>query len=72
MTKREWTRLPCHECNGHGIVSNYGNGEDFFGPKECDCCNGGGTLWRSPRGALAVFPGGAFRGSDKTQQRRVA
>lgn len=60
--KPRWKPVTCHECGGHGVVSDYGDGEDFYGPKECSVCNGSGTLWRSPGNRLAVYPGGQFRG----------
>lgn len=35
----------CHECNGHGVVSDYGPfGDDFYGPQECKTCQGGGRV----------------------------
>jgi hypothetical protein len=60
--RNEWTTVRCHNCNGHGIVSDYGLGEDFYGPEECSTCGGSGTLWKSPHNRLAVYPGGEFRG----------
>ena len=57
-----WKRIRCTDCNGHGIVSDYGDGQDFYGPKECPTCNGNGFLWQSPKKRLAVYPGGPFRG----------
>lgn len=60
----EWTDITCHGCGGHGIVSDYGDGEDFYGPTECKVCDGRGVLSRSANGALAVYPGGPFCGRD--------
>jgi DnaJ-class molecular chaperone len=60
----EWTRVPCHNCAGHGLLPDYGCGEDFYGEKECRDCNGTGNLFRSPKGALAKYPGGPFVGRE--------
>lgn len=60
-----WTRIICSGCGGHGVVSDYGDGEDFYGPKDCDDCLGSGFIWRSPKGYLAAYPGGPFRGREK-------
>ena len=59
-----WTRKPCGSCRGYGLVSDYGNGEDFYGAKECDdCC--GGTYWRhDSTGTLAEWPGGRLLGRE--------
>ena len=32
----------CQQCRGYGIVADYGNGEDFYGDKECPSCKGSG------------------------------
>jgi hypothetical protein len=42
------------------MVSDYGCGEDFCGPKECDCCWGNGSYWVTPKGRHVVYPGGPF------------
>ena len=56
-------REQCYVCGGHGLVSDYGNdGEDFYGAKECSCCDGTGFLFITPHGRLVVYPGGPFRG----------
>ena len=35
----------CPDCDGHGIVSDYGAfGQDFDGPKECNYCSGSGRV----------------------------
>lgn len=35
----------CPECDGHGVVSDYGLfGVDFFGPKTCPLCKGNGLI----------------------------
>jgi len=59
---RGWKRERCFCCHGTGMVSDYGAfGEDFLGPKECDCCGGGGSYWVTPSGkAHAIWPGGPF------------
>ena len=55
-----WKRERCYVCNGTGMVSDYGCGEDFCGPKECDCCWGNGSYWVTPKGRHVVYPGGPF------------
>jgi len=62
--ERGWTQIRCGHCGGHGLRADYGNGEDFYGPKSCDECNESGFLWRSAKGVLALYPGGPFRGRD--------
>jgi hypothetical protein len=73
---KDYERVTCPTCGGHGVVSDYGpSGEDFYGPKECPTCLGGGGLVKyrsSPvavnrdgrlvRYTLATHPGGPFRG----------
>lgn len=48
-----WTEIQCSDCGGHGQICDYGNGEDFYGAKECRICNGSGRIFKSPKGALA-------------------
>lgn len=58
-----WKRITCHNCEGHGQVANYGSfGLDFEGPEECNSCEGSGSIWQSPKGRLAKYPGGPFIG----------
>ena len=57
-----WTAETCWNCGGHGVVSVYSH-NDFEGAGECGTCGGSGQLWRSPKGRLAMYPGGPFRGS---------
>lgn len=38
-----WRQEVCHGCGGHGVVSDYGDGEDY-GPKTCPTCDGTGQL----------------------------
>jgi hypothetical protein len=57
-----WRIIGCPNCLGHGLVSDYGNGEDFYGAKECPDCFGRGSLSVSEKGTLAVYPGGPLRG----------
>jgi hypothetical protein len=47
----------CFACYGTGMVSDYGDGCDFYGPKECDCCCGNGCYWITPRGRHVLYPG---------------
>lgn len=62
---KDWKQIECHDCNGHGQVSNYCcGGMDFNGPEECHTCNGSGLIWKSPKGALAQYPGGPFVGRE--------
>jgi hypothetical protein len=57
--KRGWKQKVCTACNGTGTVCDYGNGEDFYGPKECDgCC--AGHYWITPAGRHVQYPGGPF------------
>jgi hypothetical protein len=55
-----WRCERCAGCGGHGLVSDFGCGEDFYGAKECDCCAGTGVQWRTPRGRYVLYPGGPF------------
>jgi hypothetical protein len=55
-----WRRESCCMCNGTGMTSDYGCGDDFYGPKECGSCNGNGAYWVSPKGRHVEFPGGRF------------
>lgn len=61
--KEGWTQIQCSSCDGHGLASSYGGG-DFLGADECCDCNGSGYIWRSPKGALAQWPGGPFVGRE--------
>ena len=67
LTTTEWFRREqgwrceaCSACDGTGMVSDYGGGEDFYGPKECNSCYGNGHVWVTPRGRHVVYPGGPF------------
>ncbi len=55
-----WKRERCGSCDGYGIVSDYGCGDDFYGAKECDACWGSGINWRTPKGRHVLYPGGRF------------
>lgn len=60
-----WTPQKCYDCNGHGLVPDYSyGGREFEGPAECRTCDGTGQFWRSPKGALAKYPGGPFIGKE--------
>lgn len=61
MSKSKWRVVECSICNGHGVVSAYSS-VDFLGPKECSSCRGSGFVWISPKGRIADYPGGPFRG----------
>lgn len=64
--KKGWTQIQCVGCSGHGLVSAYSaGGADFEGAAECHECNGSGVNWRSPKGAVAQYPGGPFIGREK-------
>jgi DnaJ-class molecular chaperone len=65
MSEKEWTRIKCDYCAGHGQVANYGAGHDFYGAKECRFCGGSGHMWRSPKGRIAAYPGAPFVGRDR-------
>lgn len=54
MTTTGWTEVNCGCCNGIAW-----GGEE---PRTCRDCGGNGVLWRSPKGRLALYPGGPFRG----------
>jgi hypothetical protein len=58
--RQGWRRESCFMCNATGLVSDYGCGEDFYGPEECRSCNGAGAYWITPRGRHVEFPGGRF------------
>ena len=34
----------CGSCDGYGQVCDYGNGNDFYGAKECRVCSGSGLV----------------------------
>jgi DnaJ-class molecular chaperone len=55
-----WRREHCYACCGTGMTSDYGCGEDFYGPKECTTCNGNGMYWITPKGRHVAWPGGPF------------
>jgi hypothetical protein len=55
-----WCWERCVHCGGHGLVSDYGRGCDFYGAKECNGCRGTGVQWRTPRGRYVLYPGGPF------------
>jgi hypothetical protein len=57
-----WKQEKCCCCAGKGMVSDYGIGEDFLGPKECEGCWGKGTIWVTPKGRHVIYPGGPFTG----------
>jgi DnaJ-class molecular chaperone len=62
MMKR-WTKILCHGCDGHGLISAYTiDGSDFLGADECKTCNGSGQLFQSSKGVLVQWPGGPFMG----------
>jgi hypothetical protein len=50
MTRQDQISQPgngfhrCLDCNGWGVVSDYGCGEDFYGPKDCPTCKGSGRV----------------------------
>jgi len=62
MNKKDWIQESCGKCSGYGSLSDYGNGEDFYGDKECNTCGGSGQVWISPKGRIALWPGGPFLG----------
>lgn len=49
-----WKHVSCGCCAG----LEWGGEE----PRECKDCGGNGSLWQSPKGALALYPGGPFVG----------
>lgn len=57
-----WLKDRCGNCGGHGIVSDYGMGDDFYGPKDCDSCDGAGSVWISSGDRVALYPGGPLKG----------
>lgn len=56
----KWKRLQCDKCDGKGIVAGCYGSEPT--PEECRSCNGSGTIWKSPKGSIAQYPGGPFLG----------
>jgi DnaJ-class molecular chaperone len=66
----KWKTLHCWDCGGHGLVSAYtADGSDFLGAAECGTCGGSGRIYRSPKGALAQWPGGPFVGRESAPTR---
>jgi hypothetical protein len=55
-----WKCERCFQCSGTGQESDYGLGDDFYGPKECSMCRGGGSFWTTPKGRAVLYPGGPF------------
>lgn len=53
--------IKCVECDGHGLVSSFVN---YPEAEECRACNGSGTQWRYPGGAIAKHYGGALVGRE--------
>lgn len=56
-----WRLAECGSCGGCGLVSVYSQ-YDFEGPRECKDCGGSGTVFITPKGRLADYPGGPLRG----------
>ncbi len=53
--KEGWEAIECSCCNG------FLWGRDY--PCECTKCEGSGRLWKHKKsGAIALYPGGPFRG----------
>jgi len=52
---RGWKKEVCRVCRGYGVCWG---GEDVYDCRHC--CNG--TVWRSPKGRYALYPGGPFCG----------
>ena len=52
----EWRVMSCGCCAGIMWGGEY--------PRTCPECDGGGSLFVTPSGRLALYPGGPFRGSD--------
>jgi DnaJ-class molecular chaperone len=59
---KQWKWIQCTTCEGNGVVEDYGFGEDFYGPEECDDCCGSGRMAITNTDTLAAYPGGPFRG----------
>lgn len=57
-----WKTIRCSKCRGYGVVSVYST-YDFEGPGDCRRCGGDGTLFITPTGRLAIYPGGPFVGT---------
>ena len=55
-----WTKEACSMCNGTGQESDFGNGNDFHGSKECGTCKGNGAYWITPKGKHVLYIGGPF------------
>lgn len=59
--KPEWKQVRCPAGCYAGTVAVY-SAADFEGPGECETCKGSGGVWVSPKGAMALYPGGPFCG----------
>lgn len=58
-----WFTIPCSNCRGYGVVSQYTySGDDFLGAGECPYCGGSGSEWVTPSGRLMDYPSGRFTG----------
>jgi hypothetical protein len=68
MNMKKWKSIRCFCCYGTGMVSDYGCGEDFYGPKECDMCAGNGKYWKHKSGVIAQYPGGPFLGKEAPER----
>ena len=57
--KEGWERINCPYCGAYGWTPDYGNGEDFYGTKECSKCKGSGRLWQKGN-VIKQYPWGSF------------
>ena len=58
---RGWHKETCSQCGATGMVAHY-SASDFEGAIECSACWGTGGYWVSPKGRMAICPGGPFLG----------
>src|SRR5262245_40963289 len=71
-----WRHEPCYACNATGMTSNYGCGEDFYGPEECRSCKAAAVTGSRPEASTWNSPVGNFyegclmkRKSNKEQKK---
>lgn len=58
-----WKQQPCAACGGRGIGYAYHDRDPrkpISGMEMCKSCGGRGSVWTSPQGRRAAYPGGPW------------